>query len=56
MVTQLAYAFEQGTLTPNGKVQLVVESGGKEGAAAIRLNIKTNSKGPTLNKTKLAGF
>lgn len=42
-MTQLANAFEQGALSVGDKVCLVVESGGKEGVAFVRLNITTNS-------------
>lgn len=39
MVTQLANATEKGALTRGDQVCLVVESSGKEGAAAVKLNI-----------------
>ena len=49
MVTQLADAFEQGTLHAGDKVCLGVESTEKEGETVVRLKI-ADSKAPLTRK------
>ena len=57
VVTQLATAFEQATLSVGDTVHLVVQAGPKEGEAVLRLNITPAiTDNHTLATDRIANF